>query len=216
MTTNIYVDGFNLYYGSVRKFPQFKWLDIANLCRRLLPSHQINRIRYFTSRVSASPNNSQGTVRQDLYLRALRTLPNLHIHFGRFASREVTMPRAPLTYLPGQHRPETVRVLKTEEKRSDVNLASYLLLDCFDDDYDNAVVLSNDSDLTLPIEIVSSRFGKSVGMINPHRRKFLSRELTRATAFQIRSINRSALAASQFPDELTDVSGTFRRPARWR
>ena len=216
MPTNIYVDGFNLYYGSVRKFPRLKWLDVAELCRRLLPSLHINRIRYFTSRVSASPNNPQGPVRQDLYLRALRTLPDLHIHYGRFASREVNMPRVPLTNLPGQNRPETVRVLRTEEKRSDVNLASYLLLDCFDDDFDNAVVLSNDSDLTLPIEIVSSRFRKSVGMINPQLRKFLSRELSKATAFQVKSINRSVLAASQFPDELTDAQGTFHRPSQWR
>ena len=216
MATNIYIDGFNLYYGSVRRFPQLKWLNLAELCRRLLPSHQINRIRYFTSRISASPNNSQGPARQDLYLRALRTLPNLHVHYGRFASREVSMPLSPLRYLPGRNRPETVPVIRTEEKRSDVNLASYLLLDCFDDDFDDAVIVSNDSDFTLPVEIVGTRFGKSVGMINPHPRKSLSRELTRATAFQVKSINRSVLAASQFPDELTDAQGTFRRPSRWR
>ena len=216
MTANIYIDGFNLYYGSVREFPQFKWLNLAELCRRLLPDLQIKRIRYFTSRVSALPNNAQAPVRQDLYLRALRTLPNLQIHFGRFASREVYLPRSPLRYLHGQNRPETTRVLKTEEKRSDVNLASYLLLDCFEDDFDDAVVLSNDSDLTLPIEIVAKRFGKSVGMINPHHRRILSRELMRVTTSQIRSINRSVLAASQFPNEMTDSGGTFRRPPRWR
>ena len=216
MTTNIYVDGFNLYYGSVRKFPQFKWLDIAELCRRLLPDLQIKRIRYFTSRVRAWPSNEQSPARQDLYLRALGTLPNLQIHYGRFVSREVYMPRSPIRYLPGQSKPETVPVVRTEEKRSDVNLASYLLLDCFDDDFDDAVVLSNDSDLTTPVEIVATRFGKSVGMINPHQRKYLSSELRKVTTFQVRAINRSVLAASQFPDELTDAQGTFRRPSRWR
>ncbi len=216
MATNIYVDGFNLYYGSVRRFPQFKWLDLAKLCGRLLPNHPIARIRYFTARVNASPNDTQAPLRQDVYLRALRTLPNLQIHFGRFASREVYMPRSPLKYLPGQNRPDTVPVVRTEEKRSDVNLASYLLLDCFDKDFDDAVILSNDSDLTLPVKIVTTRFGKSVGMINPHRSKQLSSELRKVTAFQIRSINRSVLAASQFPDELTDADGTFHRPSRWR
>ena len=216
MVTNIYVDGFNLYYGSVRRYPRLKWLDISRLCMRLLPAHSIGRIRYFTARVNALPHDRQAPARQDLYLRALRTLPNLNLHFGRFASREVHMPRSPLSYLPGTNSPETVAVIRTEEKRSDVNLASYLLLDCLDDEFDVAVVLSNDSDLTLPVHIVGTRFGKSVGMINPHGNRRLSSELRSVTAFQVRSINRSVLAASQFPDDLTDADGAFRRPSRWR
>ena len=43
-----------------------------------------------------------------------------------------------------------VEILDTEEKGSDVNLASFLLLDGFDDEYELAVVISNDSDLSSP------------------------------------------------------------------
>ena len=46
---------------------------------------------------------------------------------------------------------KTVQVMKSEEKGSDVNIASYLLVDAFDDDYEAAVVVSNDSDLAEPI-----------------------------------------------------------------
>ena len=31
MKTNIYIDGFNLYYGCVKDTP-YKWLDLAKLC----------------------------------------------------------------------------------------------------------------------------------------------------------------------------------------
>ena len=64
---------------------------------------------------------------------------------------------------------QTVAVLKTEEKGSDVNLATYLLMDAFDQDYELALVVSNDSDLVGPIEVVQRRFGLPVGVVNPHR-----------------------------------------------
>ena len=48
MKTNVYIDGFNLYYGAVKGTPH-KWLDLAALCTRLFPRNQINRIRYFTA-----------------------------------------------------------------------------------------------------------------------------------------------------------------------
>jgi len=54
--TNVYVDGFNLYYGCLRGTP-YKWLDLDALCRRLFPRDRINRIRYFTAIVSARPGD---------------------------------------------------------------------------------------------------------------------------------------------------------------
>jgi hypothetical protein len=53
-TINVYVDGFNLYYGCLRNTP-YKWLDIAKLCRFLLPEYRVNRLRYFTARITARP-----------------------------------------------------------------------------------------------------------------------------------------------------------------
>ena len=52
MRASVYVDGFNLYYGSIRG-TKFHWLDIARMCRLLLPHEQIVRIRYCTAMVSA-------------------------------------------------------------------------------------------------------------------------------------------------------------------
>ena len=216
MSTNVSIDGFNLYYGSLKSYPQLKWLDLEKMCQRLLPGHQINRFRYFTARVVAWPHDPQGPDRQDIYLRALLTIPNLTVHYGRFATRPTQMPIHPVTYsLTPPFRPQLTPVVRTEEKRSDVNLATLLLVDCFDNDFDEAVVVSNDSDLTLPIETVGSKFGKPVMMVNPHPQNSISQELVRVTSSQIRAINKKLLADSQFPTELIDVSGTFRRPSRW-
>ena len=210
MATNIYIDGFNLYYGSLKGRPNLKWLNPSEMCRILLPNREIHRVRYFVSRISPLPHNPQAAYRQNAYLRALRTIPNLTIHLGEFVSRRAVLP------LADEDPPKTVAVIRTEEKRTDVNLATYLLVDCFDDDFDEAVIVSNDSDLTLPVEMVVGKFGKPVGMVNPHPRSRLSRALSKATTFQIREINRSALARSQFPEVLSDDRGEFHRPPKWR
>jgi hypothetical protein len=42
--TNVYIDGFNLYYGAVKR-TRYEWLDLGALCGRLFPGAQI---RYFT------------------------------------------------------------------------------------------------------------------------------------------------------------------------
>jgi hypothetical protein len=88
---NVYVDGINLYYGCV-KGTSFKWLDIAEVCRRLLPAHfQIHRIRYFTALVKPRPGDPQQQVRQQTFIRALQTLPNLSVHYGEFLQSNVRM-----------------------------------------------------------------------------------------------------------------------------
>lgn len=56
MKVNVYVDGFNLYYGSVKGTPH-KWLDFSAPCRLMLPRDHINRIRYFTAKVKPLPND---------------------------------------------------------------------------------------------------------------------------------------------------------------
>lgn len=44
MLTNVWVDGFNLYYGCLKGTP-YKWLDLGALCQALLPPNKILRIR---------------------------------------------------------------------------------------------------------------------------------------------------------------------------
>jgi len=56
-----------------------------------------------------------------------------------------------------------VQVIKTEEKGSDVNLATYLLLDAFAANCELRVVVSNDSDLKEPIRVMCHEMGRQVG-----------------------------------------------------
>lgn len=243
MITNVYIDGFNLYYGSLKNTP-FRWLDLLALCTQLLPQDEIKRIRYFTAKVKGSLHDPQAPNRQDTYFRALKTIPNLSIHDeGRYVQHPICAPQYPLVYRndynkkqsvkpkmvdtpdicayitdgsskPGRP-PNNVYVLKTEEKGSDVNLATFLLTDCFEDDYEQAVVVSNDSDLVLPVKIVANKFSKPVIVINPHHKSRQSSYLREAATEAFQTINKKVLALSQFPDKMSDDKGEFSKPPRW-
>lgn len=205
--TNVYIDSWNLYFGCLKGTP-YRWLNVAEMVRLSMPVHyQINRIRFFTARVSARPHNPQAPVRQDTLFRALRTLPSLTMHFGQFLVSQTRMPLVS----PAPGGPRFADVIKTEEKGSDVNIATYLLVDAFDDDFEAAVVVSDDSDLVEPIAIVRRKFHKHVTVLSPRGQ---SRELSRI-ATRFRRIDPAVLAASQFPPTLSDARGTFTKPPGW-
>lgn len=99
----VYIDGFNLYYGALKRTP-FKWLNLGELCQLMLPNDTIESIQYFTARVSARPYNQSAPLDQQVYLRALRTIPNLSITFGHFLTHSVRM------VLSGSNPPQKVFV----------------------------------------------------------------------------------------------------------
>jgi uncharacterized LabA/DUF88 family protein len=208
---SVYVDGFNLYYGLKhyeRQGRLYKWLDLSTLCRLELPRDTVTRIRYFTALIKPRPSNPQQDIRQQTYIRALETIPNLTVHYGQFLT-QVKM--AILASPPATGSP-FVRVLNTEEKGSDVNLATLMLCDGFAGDYELAVIISNDSDLKLPIEVVRKQLGLRVGVLNPHQN--ISAALHRAATFY-KPIREESLAASQFPPTLADANGVIAKPAGW-
>ena len=205
MKINVYVDGFNLYYGSLRRTPH-RWLDLSTVCRLLFPSDTINRIKYFSARVSARPSDPDQPIRQSTYWRALETIPNLEIIEGSFLAKLVMMPVANTN--PQQY----VRVIKTEEKGSDVNLAAHLLNDAHKGDFELAVLVTNDSDLLEPIKIVRHELNLPVGLVNPHRHPSF---VLRPHATFIKQLRSGVLRLSQFPTTLTDSNGTFYKPSSW-
>jgi uncharacterized LabA/DUF88 family protein len=202
--TNVYVDGFNLYYRCLKETP-YKWLDLAKFCELLLPRHDIKRIRYFTAIVESrrDPRRQQ---RQQSYIRALRTIPNLSVHYGHFRTDVIRLPLAQPP--PGGAR--IVEVLKTEEKGSDVNLATLMLVDACREDCQVAVVVSNDSDLKAPIAAVRTELGCRVGVLVPGKTPWSA-----LPADFYRPIRQRLLAVSQFPLSLHDARGTIRKPPGW-
>jgi uncharacterized LabA/DUF88 family protein len=220
LRTNVYVDGFNHYHGCFggrgnrAEWRKYRWLDLLTWIKKQFPRNDINRIRYFTALVDPHTSNPDNRNRQLTYIRALETTPLLTVHHGRFAtmrkSRLLADPdyRTATPMVPWQH----VQVIESEEKGSDVNLASYLLLDGFRNEYDIAIVISNDSDLATPIKLTRNELGKRVGLLNP--RKSVAFDLQGIADFY-RSVRLGPLQSSQFPETMTDAHGTITKPATW-
>ena len=202
---SVYVDGFNLYYGALKPNPALKWLDLHALAERLAPGSPV-AVRYFTAQVKPLPTHPAAAAKQRLYFRALETTP-IRIHLGHFITKPTNMPvDAPGTKL------RFAQVLKTEEKGSDVNLATWLLLDGFDGLYDEAIVISDDSDLAEPVAQAARRFGP-IHVVSPRGMRLAA---LNAASTSCRTIDLAMLAACQLPSPLVLSSGrTIVRPPDW-
>lgn len=202
---NVYIDGFNLYYGAVKGSP-YKWLDLSALCHRMLPNDTIQSIEYFTAIVSARPYDLNLPVRQQVYLRALRTIGNLTISYGHFLTHSHRM------VLTGSNPVKKVWVDKTEEKGSDVNIATHLLRDAYQKKFEVAVLVTNDSDLVEPVRVVRRELNLPIGILNPQQHHSA---VLKAEATFMKRIRQSDVAACQFPAIFNDAKGQFHKPASW-
>ncbi len=208
MKTHVYIDGFNLYFGTLKN-SSCKWLNIVEAVRRHLKSHHIiDRTKYFTAKLSPRPNDPNQPLRQETYLRALRTLPDFEIFFGHFLTRNVRLPLA--NPVPGG--PTSIEVVKTEEKGSDVNLATQLLHDAYEGLFECAVVVSGDSDLLMPVRLVKEKLKLPVGVLNPQKHPC---SVLRKHATFYKHLIKGRLAKSQLPSTLIDTTGTFHKPSSW-
>lgn len=224
MSANAYIDGFNFYFCAV-KGTSYKWVNLLTLCNILFPTLRINKIKYFSAKIIALPHDPSAQTRQDTYWRALKTIPNLEIIEGSFVSWPKLLPQWPPAYVNGANNPPNmVQVKRSEEKGSDVNLAAYLVYDNFMKEADESIVISNDSDLTHAIELVTRHLGRPVTVVNPNRTSrvhsdpkhcSLQQDLRRVSTRHIRSINDSVLYKAQLPSIMSDAQGTFTKPTGW-
>ncbi len=243
MRVGVYVDGFNLYYGARdrcgRGTAGWRWLDVRRLATYALPlawrdsGAAVGRVVYCTARVSGVDDPS--TPRDhNVYLRALRAAGSVdHIEFGSFVRRTKA---APLAIRSGHGKPELVKprwpvvihdhsgrelsdarflvsFLDREEKGSDVNLATHVLLDIASETVDAVVVISNDSDLELPLRRARERV--PVGLINPGSRP-VAGKLKDSPAAGVGGhwwgqLTQTSYLASQMPEQI----GRLVKPNGW-
>lgn len=217
MKTRIYIDGFNLYYRCLKGTPH-KWLNISALCKTVLPkTHNIDRINYYTARVKGKPD-PDAPARQHAYLRALQTLPDLYIHYGKFLVSEKWMPLVqPPDFRPaytpqGGAKLDVAYVYRTEEKGSDVNMGVHLVRDAALQKMDAAAIITNDTDLCEAVRIATQEFGMPVILLTPSSRP--TRDLERLCT-SVRHV-KPYVGPCQFPDPMTDKKGRpLRKPFGW-
>ncbi len=209
MITNLYIDGFNPYYRAVRG-TRFKWLDLRKLAEALFPQDTIHQVCCFTAPLNARPDDPSQPRRQLVYLRALATLPGFMAYYGTFRSGTKRRPLA--EPVPGllTH----VQIRDSEEKGSDVNLATRILVDGFSGEYEQGVIVSNDADFAGAMRYVKDDLGLRVTLVNPDRRNTSPRELATAATY-VKRLWKSHLRRSQLPDTLRDKVGVIVKPITW-
>jgi uncharacterized LabA/DUF88 family protein len=198
---NVYVDGFNLYFGIVEAgFTNLKWLDIHLLAENIKgSSHKLNATKYFTSRINNSPDKQK---RQNIYLDALGTT-SVSIQYGQFRSHSVQCSQCAHTWYD------------SKEKMTDVNIATSLLVDAFSDLYDVAFLISGDSDLVPPIRVIRERFPqKEIWVVFPPERESNALKKVASSSFVL---GKGKLRQSQLAETITTQYGVvLTRPVEWK
>jgi uncharacterized LabA/DUF88 family protein len=194
----IYVDGFNLYFGirqeaikrgsKVAPDPtwyRYVWLNIQAMGSRMLTSRQeLVAIKYFTAPITGRKGKQE---RQNAFLDALRTLPMVEIILGRFEPDRKECDRCGH---PAYH---------PQEKKTDVNIATALICDAYDNLYDTAIIITGDSDLVPALQAAKKlRPDKRFIVAFPPNR--YSKEMEDATKMRPIRIWKPMLRKSLFPE----------------
>ncbi|MDE0117283.1 MAG: NYN domain-containing protein [bacterium] len=216
MRVGAYIDGLNLYYGGRhlcgRGTPGWRWLDVPKLAELLVSRNKdwieqqavVHRIAYCSAMIDGVPD-AHAPQRQRTYLAALDADSRVAIELGTFVNRNVKGINVSTGAI------QTVQV--PEEKGSDVNVASHLLIDVLTHRIDAAVLITNDSDLRLPAQ--RARDHLPLGTVNP-------RGTPTAQALRGRPDDGasghwwySLTAEDFFSCQLSDAVGEHRKPAGW-
>ncbi|MDM8086443.1 NYN domain-containing protein [Cellulomonas cellasea] len=219
----------------------WKWIDVRSLVTKVVadqrawPGATVEKIVYCTARIDARMN-PDGHAEQDVYLKALLAAGSVdHVEYGKYvvgirprplAVKGATLKDPPVIVtsqwpvmvqsslgVPQRESVFMVSTLHQEEKGTDVNVASHLLVDVLQDAVDAAVVVSNDSDLKFPVHFARARV--PVGHINPHGGRFAGdlagRPEDGAGRHWWRKLSADDYAAHQLPATI----GHYTRPPKW-
>jgi hypothetical protein len=216
--------------------PGWRWLDIPALALGLVdhnswPNSGINKFIYCTAlRTRDGDPSSQKD--QEIYISALAAkYPYMRTELGYYVPRvksgylvdsakkpqkiaeELELSEGAKFNLSKSNDPHLAHFIRAsvstfEEKGSDVNLASNLLFDVFKRNIDAAIVISNDSDLRLPLHMARERI--HVGLLNPTPRP-TNEALQGDSDFGVgrhwwHKITQSEIRAAQLPIILNSIS----------
>ena len=198
----VYIDGFNLYYGSLRG-TDYRWLNLQRLFERLRPDDDIQVIRYFTAQV-----DGRAQARQATYLRAIATLPKVEVILGLFKSKRFKCRVRDCDFEGGRF------YVGWEEKRTDVAMGVALVDDAHRNVADRFIIVSGDSDLVPAMRMLKSRYPeKRVHVYIPSRNEIrgaateIRGEADRSRTLPMALVKKSLLS-NEVPDGPVSISRT--------
>lgn len=205
----VYIDGFNLYYGMKSgNMQKLLWLDLHELAEAICPKRlQVISVKYVTARIlnlepRSSPAHADAEAtrkRQSEYIEAVASR-GVEVFEGRYKRRRMFCNNCNSSWI------------KPEEKMSDVHIATQLLCDAFRGNFDTAILVSGDADVTPAVEVVVGELDLPVIAAFPPNRVLAQLEAACSGSIHI---NKRHIAKSQLPNEFDHEGHTFRRPVKW-
>lgn len=230
METKVYIDGYNFYYGRLKK-TNFKWLDYYTLFNDYLlqrnslgkPKLSDKAIKFFTAPINERvAMDAHSVADQQSYHTALnKYLGNkIEIISGHY---DVSKNKAKL--VDGDKDPrhcESVSIWKIEEKQSDVNVAVHAIYDSLMDlDVEQVVFVSNDTDI-LPAMLKLREYRKvsgrdlTIGLVIPRKdERTANTSLIDAADWHIPYISDLELQGSQLPNRINIGRKPAFKPHSW-
>ncbi len=205
-----YVDGFNLYFGTLRANPQWKWLNLPAFLEILRPDEELVAVRYFTAIVDESKHVSEVRDRQKVYLQALRTDKRVTVTTGEYQMRDADC------------RAQCLQTYKfPKEKKTDVAIAVALISDAMQQEVDSMVLISGDSDLEPAVEWIRKN-RPNIGFTvyipeNPDKPSGRRNDSYRNMGVKVGPLPTTEIPQCQFPKVLKIGSGRWiGRPKEWK
>lgn len=203
------VDGFNLYHSAVdigRDFDglRVKWLNISSLCTSYLhllgKDTTLERIHYFSA-FATHLNDPSVVLRHQTYIRCLEET-GVHVIMGRFKPKSITCPHC------GRE------VIRYEEKETDVAIAANMFEVLLNNQGDNVVLVTGDTDLAPAVKVAKQIFpNKRILFAFPYRRKNAELAFIAPDSFKI---HKASYVRHQFPDPVVLSDGTdIPKPLSW-
>lgn len=209
-----YIDGFNFYYGIRRArksdtvWGNFYWIDMVKLCESFLGDGQeLVKVVYFT----ASPMTPAKNSRQSAFLNANKLLNGnrFEVIRGKYMDKPFECPNCAYTI----HKPE--------EKKTDVNISVRMIEDCITDSTDSLSLVSADTDLIPPLEVIRRNFpDKKIKVYFPPSN--FSRDINDYMLTNINSKpkllikNQRRFSEAIMPDAVSKDGTTFTIPQKWK
>ncbi len=197
----VYVDGFNFYYG-IRRRPwnKYYWLDVVALFEQFMgPSQELVAVKYFSARPLG---NQEKSLRQNAFFQANLENRKFNLILGKYLKKKLECFKC--------HN-----IIETfEEKQSDVNLATQIVADAYQDNCDIAILVSADSDM-IPAINLAREAGKKVFIYFPPNHSS-SNMLSLGTPTRLERYE-SRFKKAMLPDRIVLKTGfELEIPAKWK
>lgn len=216
LKTIVYIDGYNLYYGVLRRTP-FKWLDVVKLfSEHLLDSSasEVVEVRYYTAPIlGVMCDDAESPARQRSYLQALSKLHGERLQIVQGKLQASQPKKRPVEPIEGY---ELVKIHDFEEKKTDVSIAVDMLADVWTGRCEQIVLCTNDTDQEPALAKIKQHHPHvKIGLVAPvpsHDSRYISKSLVSYSDWH-KLIAPIHLAKSQLPEKIPHTS--IKKPKAW-